>query len=75
MADTKMTEREIEALIANQLKAWLMNEPAWSPDVNGTEALAAYTKDRSKAGAQHISQNWQTAEICHDYLAEKGKLR
>ena len=68
-----MTEQEIQDLIANQLKVWLMNETAWTVPVDN-EASIAYTEERAKDGAQHIAPNLATAQMCHKYLAEKGKL-
>jgi hypothetical protein len=70
-----MTEQEIEALIANQLKAWLMHEPSWCRDgVRDSKGFADFTEKRAKDGGYQIARNLETGQMCHKYLADRGKL-
>lgn len=72
--DSKMTEKEIEDLIANQLKAWLMHESAWNSGIQDSQESDTYTEERSKDAGYQIARNLETAQMCHKYLADRGKL-
>lgn len=70
-----MTDKEIEDLIANQLKAWLMHEPSWCRDgVRDSKGFADFTEKRSKDGGIHIARNLATVQMGRKYLADRGKL-